>query len=151
MVSFWHPQVLLSWNLVYSLCRVTVAMAAPPKKEQPLSSPLSTVPLWKQPSKQPCSDEHLVDLSMHVSDWREIAPHLCLTKTEEENVIGYPPLSLPRQRVSMLRTWRAKFGKAATYERLCDAFRQCHRQDLVDEVEKLLADTRTGELAWALI
>lgn len=146
VVPFWHLQVLLSWSLVYSLCRVTVAMAAPPRKDHPLSSPFSTVPLWKQP----CSDEHLFHLSKHIADWREIAPHFCLTEIEEENIIGFSPLSVPRQRISMLKTWKTKLGKEATYERLRDVFRQCHRQNLVDEVNRLLAGTSkllTGELA----
>ena len=46
----------------------------------------------------------------------------------------------------MLRTWREKYGEAATYQKLADVFREADRKDLVDELGKLLT-TREGERA----
>ena len=90
---------------------------------------------------QPCLDSDLVEISQLIHDWKEIAPVLGLTRTDEENIIGYPPNSLPAQRMAMLWTWRERHGLAATYSRLADAFRQCGRQDLVERVS-VLADRR---------
>ena len=53
----------------------------------------------------PCLDSDLVEISQLIHDWREIAPVLGLTQTDEENIIGYPPNSVPVQRRTMLTTW----------------------------------------------
>ena len=37
----------------------------------------------------PCLDSDLVEISQLIHDWREIAPVLGLTQTDEENIIGY--------------------------------------------------------------
>ena len=54
----------------------------------------------------PCLDSDLVEISQLIHDWREIAPVLGLTQTDEENIIGYSPNSVPVQRRTMLTTWR---------------------------------------------
>ena len=103
----------------------------------------------------PCLDSDLVEISQLIHDWREIAPVLGLTQTDEENIIGYPPNSVPVQRRTMLTTWRKRLGPAATYSRLANAFRQCGRQELVERVSVLVkrreTSLSTGELlslAW---
>ena len=105
----------------------------------------------KKPENQPldallqqqCSDEHLVSLSMLVSDWTAISPHLGLTRIDEEDIIEYAPRSVATQRIAMLRKWREKNGAAATYKKLCDVFRKCERQDLVDKIRLLLTSAWT--------
>ena len=77
-------------------------------------------------------------MSQLISDWREMAPALGLTRTDEMNIMEYAPHSLPAQRVEMLRTWRHKLGTAATYSRLADAFSVCGKQDLVDAITELV-------------
>ena len=99
----------------------------------------------------PCLDSDLVEISQLIHDWREIAPVLGLTQTDEENIIGYSPNSVPVQRRTMLTTWRKRHGPAATYSRLANAFRQCGRQELVERVSVLVerkeTSLSTGELA----
>ena len=106
--------------------------------------PVSSPSLWTQP----CTDKHLYRMSQLISDWREMAPALGLTRTDEMNIMEYAPHSLPAQRVEMLRTWRHKLGTAATYSRLADAFSQCGKQDLVDAITQLVtaAAAESGEL-----
>ena len=87
---------------------------------------------------QPCSDAHFFEISQLIHDWREIAPVLGLTQTDEQNILGCAPNSVPSQRMTMLRTWRQRHGPAATYSRLADAFRLCGRQDLVECVSVLV-------------
>ena len=97
---------------------------------------------------QPCTDQHLWRMSQLISDWREMAPALGLTRTDEMNIMEYAPHSLPAQRVEMLRTWRHKLGTSATYSRLADVFSQCGKQNLVDAITELVAtaSAESGEL-----
>ena len=90
---------------------------------------------------QPCSDAHLAQISQWIPDWRELAPFLGLTDVEEQNIIGYPPTSVPVQRMRMLMTWRQKQRTMATYNRLADALRLCNKEILVDRLSELLAKT----------
>ena len=88
---------------------------------------------------QPCSDDHLSQISEWIPDWKEIAPFLGLITQEDE--LGYAPSldSAPTQTgMAMLMAWKERHGPAATYSRLADAFRQCGRQDHVERVSQLL-------------
>ena len=85
-----------------------------------------------------CLDSDLVEISQLIHDWREIAPFLRLTQTDEEDIIGYSPNSVPVQRRMMLTTWKKRHGSAATYSRLANAFGQCGRQELVERVSVLV-------------
>ena len=85
-----------------------------------------------------CSDEHLYQISQLIADWKEVAPALRLTQQDEADILGYAPSSVSAQRLYMLRKWREKYGTAATYQRLSDAFRNCARQDLVDKISELV-------------
>ena len=89
--------------------------------------------LWKE-----CSDEHLHQISQLIAEWKEVAPALGLSQQDEADITGHAPLSVPVQRLHMLRMWRQKNGTAATYQRLADAFRNCARQDLVDKISELI-------------
>ena len=84
-----------------------------------------------------CSDQHLYQISQHIAEWREIAPALGLTETDEENIVGQAPFSVPAQRIAMLRMWKRKNGAASTYRKLADVLSKCDRQNLVDEIGKL--------------
>ena len=48
----------------------------------------------------------------------------------------------------MLRLWKEKKGKAATYNRLCRAFRKSKYVGLEDEMKEILAESNSleGEL-----
>ena len=95
---------------------------------------------------QLCSDSDLIEISQFNNDWKEIAPFLGLTETDEQNIFSSAHNSLPAQRVVMLKMWRERHGPAATYSRLANAFRLCGRQDLVEHVNVLVdrRETRTS-------
>ena len=101
----------------------------------------------RQAWKQPCSDDHLNRLSMLITDWKAIAPHLGLTEIEEEDIVANSLGSMPRQRLSMLQTWKRRCGEVATYEKLDHVFRQCSRQDLVDKISELIVETTTSSIS----
>ena len=77
-------------------------------------------PLWNEP----CSDSHLVQISKWIPEWKEVAPFLSLSPTDEVDILNYSPHSTQVQRIRMLRTWSQKNGKDATYRRLADAFKE---------------------------
>ena len=87
-----------------------------------------------------CSDEHLYRISQLIVDWKEVAPELGLAQHDEADILQYAPFSVSArdQSLYMLRKWRQKYGTAATYQRLSDAFRNCARQDLVDKISELV-------------
>ena len=95
--------------------------------------PTVTVSPWDEQ----CSDQHLYRISQLIAEWREIAPALGLTETDEENIVGKAPFSVPAQRIAMLRMWKRKNGAASTYRKLADVFSKCDRQNLVDKIGKL--------------
>ena len=91
---------------------------------------------------QPCLEEHLAEIATSIIKWREISPFLGLTQAEEHEILGaVPPLSVLEQKIAMLRLWKKKKGKAATYNRLCRAFRKCKQLDLEDELKEILAES----------
>ena len=77
---------------------------------------------------QPCSDEHLRELSLLIDDWRELAQWLDLTTVDEQD---------------MLMTWKQMHGDQATYKELLDVFTRCSRLDLVIKISELLTEERT--------
>ena len=94
-------------------------------------------------SQQMCSEEHLAEIATSIVKWREISPFLGLTESEEHEILGaIPPLSVLEQKIAMLRLWKKKKGKAATYNRLCQAFRISARVDLDDKMKQILAESK---------
>ena len=86
---------------------------------------------------QPCRDDHLCEIALSVTKWKSIAPFLCLTEAEEENIekdFG----ENETQKIGMLRKWKKKFGKRATYRKLGQVFWKLGRGDLVEKVRELL-------------
>ena len=100
------------------------------------------------PWDKQCSDQHLYQISQLIAEWREIAPALGLTETDEENIVGQAPFSVPAQRTAMLRMWKRKNGAASTYRNLADVLSKCDRQNLVDEIGKLV-DISTSVISGA--
>ena len=93
---------------------------------------------------QKCSTNHLIHISELIAQWRDIAPSLGLTPTDEQDIIGDAPFSIQRQRTGMLYKWSEKEGDNATYRKLAEIFKQCGRQDIVDKIKRLVTDG-TGE------
>ena len=92
-----------------------------------------------------CTDAHLVKIASHVDQWRAIAPSLGLSPADESAILGEAPHSVRTQRMAMLRRWRQKLGRAATYEKLCQAFEDCERTDLVELVQQLVTNSSYSE------
>ena len=86
---------------------------------------------------QPCRDGHLCETALSVTRWKSIAPFLGLTKAEEEN-IEKDCGENETQKIGMLRKWRERFGKKATYRKLAKVFGKLKRLDLVEELCELL-------------
>ena len=84
---------------------------------------------------QPCSDEHLRELSLLIDDWRELVQWLGLTTVDEQD---------------MLITWKQMHGDQATYKRLLDVFTRSSRLDLVIKISELLTKERTISRSMAM-
>ena len=87
---------------------------------------------------EPFSERHLAHISNSITDWKAVSPFLGLTEAEENAILGSNPHSVPSQRIAMLRKWKQNLGAKATYRRLCRAFVDCKRADLVDNVKQVL-------------
>ena len=87
---------------------------------------------------QPCKDECLCRLALSITKWHSIAPFLGLTDVDEEEISFLYPNELRRQTVAMLRKWKSKHGKKATYKRLARIFRDLAFTNVVEEICELL-------------
>ena len=97
-------------------------------------------------SQQTCSEEYLAEIATSIVKWREISPFLGLTEAEEHEILGSAPHSVLEQKIAMLRLWKKKKGKAATYNRLCRAFRKSKQLDLEEEMKEILAESNSASL-----
>ena len=98
---------------------------------------------------QPCSEEHLAEISNSVADWRAVSPFLGLTEPDEIAILESTH-SIPARRMAMLRKWKQKQGPQATYDRLCQAFRKCNSCHLEQKITELLVEecsNRSNEAA----
>ena len=110
---------------------------------RPLEDLLKDVPCEKL--DQPCRDVHLSEIALSVTKWKSIAPYLGLTEAEEEN-IEKDCGENETQKIGMLRKWKKKFGKRATYRKLGQVFCKLGRGDLVEKLCELLqTDTSSDE------
>ena len=85
-----------------------------------------------------CSDEHITSISLFLTNWQTVAPHLGLTETDEEDVEDAKRTQDKRYRT--LRTWKAKNSFKATYKVLVDVFLKIGRADLAEKVCRFLVD-----------
>ncbi len=92
---------------------------------------------------RPCTDIHLCEIALHVTDWKLIAPFLGLSQAEIE-AITMNEGKAETQRSAMLRKWREKSGRKATYRRLTKVFYKQQRADLVDVICKLFSDASSS-------
>ncbi len=61
---------------------------------------------------QECSNDDLNVISQYLTRWMDVSPWLGLTEAEEKI---RDERGLARQRIDVLRKWKAKQGEAATY------------------------------------
>ena len=87
--------------------------------------------------QQLCKDRHLRKLAQSLPDWRGVAPFLGLSEAEE-NMIEEEHTPALGRRIAVLRKWREKHGKKATYERLAKVFCDMGNAALADDVAKVL-------------
>ena len=87
---------------------------------------------------QSCRDEHLCELALSITNWQSIAPFLGLTEVEEKEISFMYPNELRRQTVAMLRKWKSKHGRKATYKRLARVFWKLAFTNVVEEICELL-------------
>ena len=122
------------YTRVYSTyrCQMAAESRDPRSEQQPAG--------WNQP----CLEEHLAEIATSITEWREISPFLGLTEAEEHEILGSAPHSVRSQKIAMLRLWKKKKkGKAATYSRLCRAFRKSKQFDLEDVMKQILVESNS--------
>ena len=87
---------------------------------------------------QPCKDRHLCDIALRIKEWRSIAPYLRLTEVDDKEIRTKFPEELRAQNIAMLRRWREKRGKKATYKKLAEVFWKIANLSLVEVVVDIL-------------
>ena len=85
---------------------------------------------------RPFLDADLVELSLSITEWHDVAPFLGLSDVEEEEIACDKPTPIS-QTIAMLRKWRQKSGRNATYGSLASVFRKLSGLDLAETVETL--------------
>lgn len=98
--------------------------------------------------QQLCTDRDLRKLAQSVPDWKDVAAFLGLNEVDEKTIEEENKTSL-RRRIAVLRKWREKRGKKATYQRLAKAFFEMGNAALTEDVGKVLtqseSDSSEGE------
>ena len=70
--------------------------------------------------QKPCSDEHITTISLFLTNWQTVAPHLGFTETDAEDVEAEK--NTQDKRYKTLQKWKAKNLFKATYRVLVDVF-----------------------------
>ena len=107
--------------------------------QQPLELTLNEVLRGVAPDalQQLCTDRDIRRLAPSVPDWKDAAAFLGLNEVDEKTIEEENKTSL-RRRIAVLRKWREKRGKKATYERLAKAFYEMGNVSLAEDVGKIL-------------
>ena len=87
---------------------------------------------------QPCSDVHLLEIALSISNWRSIAPFLGLRDTCVRSIVCENPEDLLAQTIAMLRRWKQQCGERATYRKLAEVLWKLQKSDLVAKLAELL-------------
>ena len=90
---------------------------------------------------QPCTDKHLNELALSVTEWHSIAPFLGV---DQEAIQVRNPHDVKAQKMAMLRMWKERLGSTATYRRLAEVFWKVEKTILVEEVRSLLEAEPSG-------
>ena len=92
--------------------------------------------------QQLCTDRDLRKLAQSVPDWKDVAAFLGLNEVDEKTIEEENKTSL-RRRIAVLRKWREKRGKKATYQRLAKAFFEMGNAALTEDVGKVLTQNES--------
>ena len=87
---------------------------------------------------KPCSDEHITSISLFLTNWQTVAPHLGLTETDEEDVEEEGKKTQDKSKI--LRRWKNKKSFKSTYRVLVDVFLKLGKANLAEKVCRLLVD-----------
>ena len=90
-------------------------------------------------------DEHIGELALSLTDWRVMAPFLGVSEIEEREIIRRWPNDRLRQNITMLRRWKEKFARKATFRKLLKVFWQLESVDLVQEVYEMLLENMSED------
>lgn len=80
--------------------------------------------------------------------FRLLAPFIGLDETDEAEILKEKTLSEQKQK--MMHVWTQKFKNGATYFQFIKGCEQARRQDLVEEVLKLLKESTCQRLGWTV-
>lgn len=115
-------------------------MAVSRQPELTLDEVLKDVP--PEALQQLCIDRDLRKLAQSVPDWKDVAAFLGLNEVDEKTIEEENKTSL-RRRIAVLRKWREKRGKKATYQRLAKAFFEMGNAALTEDVGKVLTQNES--------
>ena len=80
---------------------------------------------------QPCREKHLAELSDSIPRWEELTPYLDLTDVEVEDIKETNSTPKLRRR-ALLKEWKQKRGKKATYRKLAKILASHDRRDVAE-------------------
>ena len=86
--------------------------------------------------EQKCSDEHLKAISLFL-DWRRVAPHLGLSKTDIEEIEGDKRTDAEKK-LKTLQKWKEKYGYKSTFSNLVQVLMKLDNADHAERVCRLL-------------
>ncbi len=90
---------------------------------------------------QPCSEEHLRELSRHVHDWESIIGSLEFAESVrvvEAKIWRLHPRGLQQQTTEMFLEWRQSNGRRATYKKLIEVLVRLQKIVLAEKVCEIL-------------
>ena len=96
------------------------------------------------------SDSDLTRLSLHITNWKSIAPVLFITEAEENEIEEDNSHDYRMQKFAMLRKWKAKAGDGATYGQLIRVFSSIREMVLVEHIQEILLHPEEPATATAM-
>ena len=91
----------------------------------------------------PCSHEHLNEISLFLTDWQTVAPHLGLEERDEVDIQREGMSEDERRLKKTLRRWKNRFTSSATYEKLVTVFLKLGLTEQAEKVCRLLPNKGT--------
>ena len=94
---------------------------------------------------QPCRDKHLSEISDLIPRWEELTPYLDLTDVEVEDInkTNSSPMLCRR---AMLKVWKQKKGKNATYRKLAKILASQGRRNVAETLCETVKGSTSEEL-----
>lgn len=88
------------------------------------------------------SDIHISAICSHINEWRELAPHLDLSRVDENDIAERFPNRPKLQRREALYKWREVNGKKATYRKLIHILCSHGRVATAEHLKEILVNWR---------